>query len=52
MKIKNDPGTYKTRTRLVLKDGASPKGNPAKKRARASFIRKGKFAERGYVKVG
>ena len=52
MKIKNNPGTYKTRTRLVLKDGAPPKGDPAKKRSRASFIRRGKFDERGYVKVG
>ena len=52
MKIKNNPATYKTRTRLVLKEGAQPKVDVAKKRARVSFIRNRKFDERGYVKVG
>lgn len=52
MKIKNNPATYKTRTRLVMKEGAQPKIDLAKKRSRLSFIRNGKFDERGYIKVG
>jgi hypothetical protein len=51
-KIKNNPATYKTRTRLVLKDGAPPKSDRVKTRSRVSFIRNGKFDERGYVKIG
>ena len=50
--IKNNPATYKTRTRLVLKEGSLPKANKAKQRSRARFIRNGSFDERGYVKVG
>lgn len=51
-KINNNPATYKTRTRLVLKEGEQPKGNVVRKRSRVSFIRNGEFDERGYVKVG